>query len=105
MEFRMRRSLQILLALTAVGAAAPVTGQTTGGDYPTKPIRLVVPYPPGGTTDIVARGIGGKLAERFGQQVVIDNRGGASTIIGADAVAKAAPDDYTLLLATATTLS
>jgi tripartite-type tricarboxylate transporter receptor subunit TctC len=64
-----------------------------------------VPYPPGGTTDIVARGIGAKLSERFGQQVVVDNRGGASTIIGADAVAKALPDGYTLLLATATTLS
>jgi tripartite-type tricarboxylate transporter receptor subunit TctC len=73
--------------------------------YPNKPIRFVVPYPPGGTTDIVARGIAGKLSEHFGQQVVIDNRGGASTIIGAEAVAKAAPDGYTLLLATATTLS
>ncbi len=65
----------------------------------------MVPYPPGGTTDIVARGIGIKLAERFGQQVVIDNRGGASTIIGADAVAKSLPDGYTLLLTTATTMS
>ena len=64
-----------------------------------------MPYPPGGTTDIVARGIGMKLAERFGQQVIIDNRGGASTIIGADAVAKSAPDGYTLLLTTATTMS
>lgn len=73
--------------------------------YPTKPIRFVVPYPPGGTTDIVGRGIGAKLTERFGHQVVVDNRGGASTIIGADAVAKSAPDGYTLLLATATTLS
>jgi len=70
-----------------------------------RPLRFVVPYPPGGTTDIVARGIGAKLGERFGQQVVVDNRGGASTIIGADAVAKAAPDGYTLLLATKTTLS
>ncbi|MBI4204146.1 MAG: tripartite tricarboxylate transporter substrate binding protein [Betaproteobacteria bacterium] len=73
--------------------------------YPTKPIRFVVPYPPGGTTDIVARGIAGKLSERWGQQVVVDNRGGASTIIGAELVAKAAPDGYTILLATQTTLS
>src|SRR5215210_8848656 len=73
--------------------------------YPTKPVRFIVPYPPGGTTDIVARGIGTKLSERFGQQVVIDNRGGASTIIGAEAAAKALPDGYTILLVTATTLS
>jgi tripartite-type tricarboxylate transporter receptor subunit TctC len=73
--------------------------------YPNRPIRFVVPYPPGGTTDIVARGIAGKLSERWGQQVVVDNRGGASTIIGAEAVAKSAPDGYTLLLTTATTMS
>src|SRR4051794_21133597 len=90
------------LGLIAVLATGPAAAQA---DYPNKPIRLVVPYPPGGTTDIVARGIGGKLAERFGQQVVIDNRGGASTIIGADAVAKSQPDGYTLLMTTATTMS
>ena len=91
-------------ALSIAGGA--VAGQSeSAGPYPTRPLRFVVPYPPGGTTDIVARGIGAKLAERFGHQVVIDNRGGASTIIGADAVAKALPDGYTLLLATATTLS
>ncbi len=73
--------------------------------WPTRPVRLIVPYPPGGTTDIVARGIAGKLSEKYGQQVVTDNRGGASTIIGADLAAKSAPDGYTLLLATATTLS
>ena len=97
----------IALALAAVAghAAAKARGPNAGDAYPNKPIRMVVPYPPGGTTDIVARGIGIKLAERFGQQVVIDNRGGASTIIGADAVAKALPDGYTLLLTTATTMS
>src|SRR5687768_6208992 len=83
-------------------AAAAQSGPAAG--YPTKPIRFVVPYPPGGTTDIVARGIGVKLSEKFGQQVVIDNRGGASTIIGAEAVAKSVPDGYTLLLATSTTM-
>ncbi|HEV7822476.1 MAG TPA: tripartite tricarboxylate transporter substrate binding protein, partial [Burkholderiales bacterium] len=86
-------------------AAAPVVGQNAPPGYPNKPIRFVVPYPPGGTTDIVARGIATKLAERFNQQVVIDNRGGASTIIGADAVAKSLPDGYTLLMTTATTMS
>jgi tripartite-type tricarboxylate transporter receptor subunit TctC len=93
----------LVLTLQPFAAAAQSHGAT--GAYPVRPLRFVVPYPPGGTTDIVARGIGGKLTERFGQQVVIDNRGGASTIIGAEAVAKAAPDGYTLLLATATTLS
>ncbi len=94
------------LILVASGAALPlsVLAQTKDA-YPVRPIRFVVPYPPGGTTDIVARGIGAKLSERWGQQVVVDNRGGASTIIGADAVAKSAPDGYTLLLTTATTMS
>jgi tripartite-type tricarboxylate transporter receptor subunit TctC len=94
----------LALSLPHVAAAA-AQSQSASGAYPTRPLRFVVPYPPGGTTDIVARGIGAKLNERLGQQVVIDNRGGASTIIGAEAVAKAAPDGYTLLLATATTLS
>ena len=96
---------QPYVALALALFAAPAAAQGAAPSYPTKPIRFVVPYPPGGTTDIVARGIGSKLAERFGQQVVIDNRGGASTVIGADAVAKSAPDGYTLLLTTATTMS
>jgi tripartite-type tricarboxylate transporter receptor subunit TctC len=87
------------------GVSIPCNAAQPAPAFPSKPIRFVVPYPPGGTTDIVARGIGAKLAERFGQQVVIDNRGGASTIIGAEAVAKAAPDGYTMLLATSTTMS
>ena len=94
------------LALSLMHAEFVFSAQSSAaGAYPTKPIRFVVPYPPGGTTDIVARGIGAKLSEKYGQQVVIDNRGGASTIIGAEAVAKAAPDGYTLLLATSTTMS
>src|SRR5688572_18674362 len=92
-------------ACLSIAGGALAAQSETAGAYPTRPLRFVVPYPPGGTTDIVARGIGVKLAERFGHQVVIDNRGGASTIIGADAVAKALPDGYTLLLATATTLA
>jgi len=97
--------LRTLVGMAAVIAAAPVVGQDAPPAYPAKPIRFVVPYPPGGTTDIVARGIATKLSERFNQQVVIDNRGGASTIIGADAVAKSLPDGYTLLMTTATTMS
>jgi tripartite-type tricarboxylate transporter receptor subunit TctC len=101
----MRATLRIVLGMVVAIVAAPVLGQNAPAGYPNKPIRFVVPYPPGGTTDIVARGIATKLAERLGQQVVIDNRGGASTIIGADAVAKSLPDGYTLLLTTATTMS
>lgn len=101
----MRTWFPLMLGALTAAAAGQAWGQNAAVNYPSKPIRLVVPYPPGGTTDIVARGIGTKLAERFGQQVVIDNRGGASTIIGADAVAKSLPDGYTLLLTTATTMS
>ena len=81
----------VVLALTGVAAAQPV--------YPNKPIRFVVPYPPGSGTDIVARLLGQKLTESWGQQVTIDNRPGAGAIIGVDAVAKAAPDGYTIGIA------
>ena len=73
--------------------------------YPTKPVRLIVPYPPGGTTDLIARGVAAGLAERYGQQFVTDNRGGASTMIGAELMASAAPDGYTIGLITQTTMS
>ena len=93
-----------LVAALNAGAWLPAHAQPAPS-YPTRPVRFIVPYPPGGTTDIVARGIAAKLSERWGQQVVIDNRGGASTIIGAELAARAASDGYTLLLVTATTLS
>ncbi|MGZ5090917.1 MAG: Bug family tripartite tricarboxylate transporter substrate binding protein [Burkholderiales bacterium] len=103
----MDRQKWVLAVITfAMHLPSNVLGQAgVVASYPTKPIRFVVPYPPGGTTDIVARGIAAKLSERLGQQVIIDNRGGASTIIGAEAAAKAASDGYTILLVTATTLS
>ncbi len=68
-------------------------------NYPNKPIRLVLPYPPGGGTDVIARPLAQKLTENFGQQVIVDNRGGANGNIGMEFVAKSAPDGYTLLFA------
>jgi Uncharacterized protein conserved in bacteria len=73
----------------------PITHAQT---YPAKPIRMVVGFPAGGTTDITARTIGAKMAQEFGQQVIIDNRPGASGIVGAEIVAKSKPDGYTLLM-------
>ena len=70
--------------------------------YPARPIRLIVPYPPGAGTDIIARTVGQKLGEVLGQQIVVDNRGGGGGVIGADAGAKAPPDGYTMVLVTST---
>lgn len=72
--------------------------------WPTKPVKIIVPFNAGGATDTVARLIGEKLSSRLGQPVLIDNRGGAAGILGTDAVAKAAPDGYTLVLSLSTSL-
>lgn len=82
----------------ALLAAAPAVVRAQ--DYPNKPVRVVVPYPAGGGTDLVARLVVPRLAERWKQTVLIDNKGGASGILGSEIVAKAAPDGYTLLITT-----
>lgn len=88
-----------LVLLSGLGAAQlPVVAQTdAAANYPSKPIRMIVNFPPGGTVDVLTRTVGQKLAEKWGQPVVVDNRAGAGGNIGAQAVASADPDGYTLL--------
>ena len=88
--------VRLAMALVSLAAVLPAHSQDA---YPTRPLRLVVPYPPGGASDVTARLIGQKVAESWGQQVVIDNRPGANGIVALEHVAKQPPDGYTLLLA------
>lgn len=88
-----RASFAALVATAAIGLPF---ANAQAADYPTKPIRFIVPYTAGGTTDLVARTVGQKVSEKLGQPVIIENRGGAGGNIGMDAVAKAAPDGYTI---------
>ncbi len=99
---RNKRRMRCARALTCVGAAAgmAMAAPVMGEGYPTKPVRLVVPFPPGGGTDLVGRTIAQALGERLGQSIIVDNRAGAGGVIGADHVAKAPPDGYTLLMGT-----
>ena len=85
----------IVTLVSSFALAAPVAGQ----DYPSRPVRIVVPFAPGGAVDLVARTIAPRLNEAFGQSVIVDNRSGAGGTIGTDIVAKARPDGHTLLVA------
>ena len=95
---------RLLLTLAAVLAAQPLSLSAQSG-YPSKPIRLLVPFPAGGATDLFARVLSQKLGEKMGQSMVVENRPGAGGTLGADLGAKAAPDGYTLLLTTSSTHS
>ena len=85
-------------ALSSAWALAPTLARAQAPAYPTRFVRLVVPFPPGGGTDAIARVVSAKLSAIWGQQMVVENKGGGATSIGTDTVAKADPDGYTVLL-------
>src|SRR5687768_13941578 len=87
------------MLLTAALASPAAPAAEKAGDYPNRPIRLIVPFPPGGGTDLVSRTIQPGLQQRLGQQIIIDNRGSAQGITGTSIAASAVPDGYTLVIA------
>jgi tripartite-type tricarboxylate transporter receptor subunit TctC len=86
------------LMLTAAGMLLALSTSVAAQDYPNKPVRLIIPFPPGGSNDVVGRMVATQLSERLGKQVVVDNRSGAGGVIGTDIAAKSPPDGYTLLV-------
>ena len=93
-----RRRLALAALIVAAAAATPAALYAQTGQWPTRPVKLVVPFPPGGSTDAIGRLLAVELAKDLGQTVIVENKGGANGNIGSDAVAKAEPDGYTLLL-------
>src|SRR5215831_8315824 len=104
---RRRKFLTLMsgAAATMSGAAAIWPRIARADDYPTHPVTMIVPYTPGGSTEILARIVAQNLERKLGQSVIVENKPGAGTVIGATMVAKAAPDGYTLLMATPTPMA
>ena len=94
------KPLALAAAACAIAASPAHDARAQAGEYPDKPVRLIVPFPPGGGVDVIARLVVPRLSENLGRQMVIDNRGGASGNIGTEMVARAAPDGYTVLMHT-----
>jgi len=95
----------VIVVAAALLVAAHAGAQPSAPAYPSRSVRFIVPFAPGGNTDMIARVLAAKLADSLGQPVVVENRPGAATLVGAEFVARAAPDGYTILLATSTTLA
>jgi tripartite-type tricarboxylate transporter receptor subunit TctC len=93
------------VSIVAAAVLSLVSAFATAQQYPVKPVRVVIPWPPGGSNDVVGRIVAQKLSETMGQQFVVDNRGGASGVIGAESVAKAPPDGHTIMIHSATHVS
>ena len=100
-----RRVTGVLLSLSVLLMSATLMAPLMAQDYPAKPIKLIIPYPPGGATDVIGRIVALKMSEALGQQLIVDNRAGATGSIGASAAATAAADGYTLLLGALTSHS
>jgi tripartite-type tricarboxylate transporter receptor subunit TctC len=94
-----------IVSVIAAIAASLVASIACAQQYPAKPVRIVIPWPPGGSNDVVGRIVAQKLSETMGQQFIVDNRGGAAGVIGAESVAKSPPDGYTLMIHSATHVS
>ena len=93
------KAFNAVVRIVMIGVSVAIAGSAAGQQvYPNKPIRLIVPYPPGGGSNVLARLVGQKFSESWGQQVIVDNRPGGNTIIGTEAAAKSPPDGYTILV-------